>query len=270
MININDKVFYLNLLDTNAISEIIKNKNGERESYFSKILINRTVPCISLWSIIELRKSEYLYPKFLQLFSIFPISILKPFPHILKEEVKNNSSKKIIDPILFTFNPHGKKEEKLEGFFKDFFKDKNVLGLEKKWSTKWTQEVLDAILLLKDNFQSKNKNFNSNDAKKFLKIGIPQYLKSQYPEKFNNIENQSIKIENYPSVKTLFYTVFYRFYLEKRKPELADIPDLMINFIAPYIDSIIVEKFQAEIFRKVKLKDNFLKDFKVYTLKDIK
>lgn len=271
MITYADKEFYLNLLDTNAISEIVKNNRNERTVYFKRILENRTIPCISIWSILELRKSDYLYPKFVELFSAFPVNILKPYTDIIKEEVHNYPKNTSIDPILFTCNPLSKKRERLSEVLEDLFNNHQIIDSENNWEIKRKQDVLDSILSLKGNFEPKNKNFNANDAKTFLKVGIPQYIKAQFSGSHQklNISEELINIDLFPSVKMLFYTVFYRFYAEKRKPELQDIPDLMINFIAPYIDSIVVEKFQAEIYKKIKKKDNFIESFEVYTLKDL-
>ena len=63
-----------------------------------------------------------------------------------------------------------------------------------------------------------------------------------------------------------FYTVFYRFYAEQRKPEEQDVFDILIGNIAPYVDIVITEGFQAEIYKKVSNRDPFLDDLRIETV----
>ena len=272
MITYNGTSYFLNLIDTNALSEIIKNRKNERTNYFEKVCTGNNIPCITIWSILELRKSNYLYPKFIELFSVFPFCILKPYTNIIKEEINNYPNPALIDPILFTFNPFSSKETQLKRVLENLFSTPEIKQSELNWDKKWKQEVLKSILSLKHNFKPKGLNFNANDANNFIQQGVPQYLMAQYPEwaKITFRNNNIINIDAFPSIKMLFYTVFYRFYAENRNPETQDVYDLMINFIAPYVDSAIVENFQAEIFRKVKKRDKFLQAFGIFTVQDLR
>ena len=125
---------------------------------------------------------------------------------------------------------------------------------------------------LRNNFSSKGEFFNAQDASRFIKLGIPQYLANRdflWYKKM--VDSKQIPEPNFfPSIKTNFYTVFYRFYAENREPEIQDILDIQINCIAPYLDAVFVENFQAEIFKKVKNRDNYLKHLEIYTLKDLR
>jgi hypothetical protein len=83
-------------------------------------------------------------------------------------------------------------------------------------------------------------------------------------------KNEEIKVDAFPSVKTTFYTVFYRFYAENRDPELQDVFDILIFNVVPYLDIVVTERFQGEIFRKIKNRDEMYQDIEILTLRDLR
>jgi hypothetical protein len=66
------------------------------------------------------------------------------------------------------------------------------------------------------------------------------------------------------------YTVFYKFYVDKRKYTTTDIFDIIISAPTPYVDAIVTERHQAEVIKKIKRHDNFLNKLIVMILKDIR
>lgn len=262
--------YKLCLLDTNAISEILKNRQNERVNFFERFVAKNHIPCVTIWSILELRKSHDLYDSFLQIFSHFPFCLLKPYYKLLDEEIENYFSNDEIDPILYVFNPL---QDRIEAIFQDLFNKNEIKNSENSWRLEWPHEVLDSIQKLKKNFEPKGKFFNGNDSIRFVKEGVPQYLfaqKAQWANELVLVKKEKMNIDAFKSVKFIFFTVFHRFYAEKREPELGDVFDLMISCILPYLDSTIIENFQAEIIKKVQRKDNFLSRLETYTLKDLK
>ncbi len=124
---------------------------------------------------------------------------------------------------------------------------------------------MESILGLKPNFKPKGKYYSATDAVRFLQEGAIQYIIAENPIWAKRmIENSHIiNIDAFPSVKCAFYTVFYRFYAEKREPELQDIFDILITNVTPYMDMIVTEKFQAEIFKKVKRRDKMFENLEI-------
>ncbi|HSJ85825.1 MAG TPA: hypothetical protein VK909_01360, partial [Anaerolineales bacterium] len=89
MVVINGTQYKLCLLDTNAVSEMIKNRNSEFQKFLNNLFREGFVPSFSLFSIIELRQRQDLFSEFLDIFSVFPSVILKGHQQMLEEEIKN-------------------------------------------------------------------------------------------------------------------------------------------------------------------------------------
>lgn len=68
----------------------------------------------------------------------------------------------------------------------------------------------------------------------------------------------------------MLYSQYYRLFEENRTLDLQDVTDVRITAAAPYVDSIVTESFQAEIFRKVKRQWGHLESLGVFTLKDLR
>jgi len=273
MIVINNNKYLLALLDTCIIGKLLKNENHEIENFFNLVPKNNgtLIPAISVWSILEIKKKIILYKKFIEFFSVIPFCLLKPPNLILDEEISNYSKNKRVDPILTTFSFLKKPEEQIQNFLDMLFSKPEVRQAELLWESDWKQEVLDSILSLKQNFNPKGKYYNSQDAINFVKLGVPQYLGSQKSDwvKEQLINSNEIIIDAFPSVKITFFNVFFRFYLNNRAPEKQDIFDLTINNPVPYVDYVFTEKFQSDIFQRVKKIDNFINHLEIMTLKDL-
>jgi hypothetical protein len=100
MYKIENLSFKLCLLDTNAISFIIKNKES------LKILLVRFpfpeyLYAYSPYVIYELSRNKAIFEQFKDMFSIFPSLLLKNEAELLYEE--QNCGEKI--PVIWTINP---------------------------------------------------------------------------------------------------------------------------------------------------------------------
>lgn len=274
MREINGTKYKLGLLDTCILSEILENLNSERDSFFKKFISTTpiVIPCITAWSIFELRPKPKLYKKFIELFSVIPFCLLKTPDHLLRDEYKFYPNYTKIDPVLFTFSIAKPTTESLTTFLKKIFSNPEVKEAEKKWKYKWKRDALNSILSLKSNFNSKNKNLNSEDADKFINEALPQYITFQNPNwiKTKLKINEDVIFEAFPSAKAALYNVFYRFYVAHREPEIQDIFDILINNVVPYVDYVITENFQADILRKVKRADKQFSHIEIDTIRDLR
>ncbi len=260
------------LVDTCIISEILKNKKNERNSFINFSLTNQVIPCVSIFTVFELRKTNKMYEQFINFFNGFPLFIAQAPLILFEKEVLYYPNPSKVDPINFIFP--GKEKENdihLKDFFNHIFSDPEILDSENKWNTIWKKEMLEKILELKPNFHPKHSSYNSQDAKRFLNDGMPDYIMAMQKNITThlNIGVNPIDLIAFPSIRTIFYTVFYRFYAENREPELQDIFDIFIYSVVPYVGTVIAEKFQAEIFRKLKNIDEIYKDLNILTLKDL-
>jgi len=270
---INEVMYSFGLLDTGIVSEVIKNRHDERNALVKLMTSVDMIPCISIWSILELRSKPELYLEFLNLFSVIPFCLTSSPYDLLQEELKNYPDPSVVDPIAFTFSMFKKDPQAdLSRFMGKLFKDRGVRNAELTWRQKWKSESLESILALRSNFQPKGKRFSADDASRFIREGIPQYIAGQAPSWTKRFlhSNQGFNPHAFPSVKMSFYTVFYRFYAENREPEIPDVFDILISNVTPYLDMVITEKFQAEIFRKVKNRDPFLDHVRIESISVLK
>lgn len=206
------------------------------------------------------------------MFSVIPFCLLKTPDHLLSDEYKFYPNYTKIDPVLFTFSIANPIAESLAAFLKKIFSNPEVKEAEKKWKYRWKRDTLDSILSLKSNFSSKNKNLNSADAIKFINEALPQYITMQNPNwviaKLKS--NEDVIFEAFPSAKAALYTVFYRFYIAHREPEIQDIFDILINNAVPYLDYVITENFQADILNKVKNADKQFSHIEIDTIRELR
>lgn len=269
MREINGIMHSLGLLDTGIVSEVIKNRHDERNSLVKLMTSNNMIPCISIWSILELRTKPKLYSEFLSLFSVIPFCLTSHSYDLLQEELKNYPDPSGIDPIAFAFSMFNQDPQaELSKFMGKLFRDRSVRNAELKWRQKWKVESLESILSLRSNFKPRGKRFKADDALRFIDEGVPQYIAGQAPSWTKRFlrSNREFNPHAFPSVKMSFYTVFYRFYAEKREPEIPDVFDILISNVTPYLDLVITEKFQAEIFKKVRNRDSFLDHVRIESI----
>ncbi len=64
--------------------------------------------------------------------------------------------------------------------------------------------------------------------------------------------------------------VFYKFYVDNRRPSRSDAFDIIISAPTPYVDAIVTERHQAEVIRKIKQRDSFVSTVTPYILKDFR
>jgi hypothetical protein len=269
MREINGTMYSFCLLDTGIVSEVIKNRNNERKALVKLITGSDMIPCISIWTILELRSKPKLYSEFINLFSVIPFRLTSSPSDLFKEELKNYPDPSSIDPFTFTFSMFNKDPQAdLTKFMNKLFSNQEVRDAEDEWKRKWKAQSLESMLSLKTNFQPKGVRYNADDASRFIDEGVIQFIAGEAPDWIKQLlnSNREFNPHAFPSVKMSFYNVFYRFYAEDRVPEIPDVFDILISNATPYLDIVITEKFQAEIFKKVKNRDPFLAHVRIETI----
>lgn len=274
MKDFNGTSYRLGLLDTCILGKILSRPDDERQGFFNLFFDPKPfiVPCVTIWSVLELRQKQELYNTFIEFFSLIPFCMLKTPDLLLEDEYKYYPFFNKIDPVLFTFSLFKPKTESLNVFLHKVFSNREVIQAEKNWKFKWKKEKLNSILSLKSNFTSKNENLNSSDAKRFLNEALPQYITVQKPSwiKEKLEKKEEIIFDAFPSAKAALYTVFYRFYVANRQPEVQDIFDILINNIVPYMDYVVTEKFQADILKKIKKADKQFAHLEIKTIRHLR
>ena len=129
---------------------------------------------------------------------------------------------------------------------------------------------MDGILSLKDNYKPQNNHYTLKEINSFVEIVAYQQLTMKYTDWCKNLSNKKIAVEinRFPSLQILCYLVFYKFYINNRRPRLSDIPDLLMATAYPHVDEVITEKNQCEIVRQIQKKHKICEGLKLYTIND--
>lgn len=265
--------FRLALVDTNVLSEIIKDE-PLRRSFFGHLNSARTLPAMSIWSVVEIRRRQDLWQGFLELFSVAPFVLFKPPKGTFDAERASYPETDPGAPIQHVFSPADPDPKaRTAAFFEDLFRRQQVLDAEIAWPERWKQEVIDSIEGLKPNFPPRVERYDAHDGERFVELGVTQWVNQHAPRWSRRIAKRGTPVASsgFPSVAMHFWTVFFRFYAEARAPEAQDVFDIMIAGPAPYVEATFTEGFQAEIFRKVQRRGHLLTGLEeIKTLRDLR
>lgn len=242
----NGSLYKLVLLDTNALSEIVKNPDNEGEGFKKRFPPGEFVPCFTAYNLIELRRKPEVYAKYIKFFEDYPSFITKPHQHILELEIAAEGRAEVIDTLLNAFTPLGPNSSyDLANFIEKLFKPPIMAKLERDWK-KNDQEVLNTWLKSKAAFKPTNTDPNKRDAKQFVRKYSKETLQRIYP----TLDQTNIDIK-FPSMQMMLYSQYYRIYDPSWEQADQEVTDVSISACAPYVDAVITENFQANIYTKV-------------------
>ena len=133
MITLNGTKYKLVLIDTNILSEVIKNKFQEFRKLLEWTTSQKSILCFSLFTILEIRKISTIYEQFLELFSTIPCIILKSHEQLLQNEVSVYPVSANVNPVLVGF-PGVLGKARLREVLEKTFNDNQILADEKYWN----------------------------------------------------------------------------------------------------------------------------------------
>ena len=264
--------YRLCLLDTNAISEIIKNPRNEGMGFVKKFGPDGHVPCITIYSIIELRRKKDLFQQYIEFFSNYPSFLIKPIEMLFREEQKSINGSQSVNALMHAFSPLGQDNSyALNNFINQIFDDPVIESYEKNWRAN-EYNILEIWDKNKVNFSPTRSEANAQDAERFVDEAGLQFLIGHFP-KWTKIElnaGRVPRVADFPSLQVSLYSIYYRMFDANWKQQPQEVTDLRIIAAAPYVDVIITEKFQAEILRKIKSRVPTIQNLKITKLKDIR
>ncbi len=260
------------MLDTNAISEILKNKNFEVKHFIEKFPPSEYAPCFSFYNLIEVRRSKDVYQNFLSFFSIYPIFLLKTQSMIFNEEILKYNNNQDINILFNAFSPKGENDSyNLKLFIDTLFMNSELKNIETSWRD-FEQETLDFWISSKMNFNPISNIPNSKDAEEYIEqAGLQTLIRLDMDWCKNKIENKEVPdIDKFSSVKIQLYSLYYRLYEPSWKPAPGEVTDLLIISVVPYVDVYITEKFQANIIQKIRKKVHNLEKVAIKKIRDLR
>jgi hypothetical protein len=250
MLKVGNNAYPLCLLDTNAVSALIKNPRREFRNYLD-------------WAN---RGTRYFIPSF-SLFSVLPCVFLKSFDLLIEDEVNSYPDPSRVDPCLLAFaGPLA--EASLAEVLEAHFQSEEGIAAEARWNEA-RAEVVEGIRSLVANYPPDRKVYSPREIRTFVELaGFSQVAMRHlvFAQRMLTVE-----IDAFPSVKAATFTVFYKFYVDKtRQPSESDAFDILISAAAPYVEAIVTERHQAEVLRKTMRRDDFIKNLRVMTLRDFR
>lgn len=275
MIRLKGNEYQLLLLDTNALSDILKEPKKWISFLNDNFDISKTILSYSIFSLSEIYKSKPLFSEYLTFFSVYPSVILDGYDSIFKKEIASYRKQNkeinpiVIAPFVIRSNEIDSPREKLEQVLKlSGFYDRTQYWQDAR------KEILDGIIELKKNFTPANgKTYSLKEVENFIFIVSSQQIRIR-DENFARNEIQIMKrdidIHQFPSIFSTSFVVFYKFYPDNRDPILSDVFDIIISSLLPYVDIVITEGHLCEIIRKVQKRHHFINNLKYYSIREIK
>ena len=271
MITLNGNTYKLCLIDTNVVSEMMKRPNPLMRHFFERMPPSEYIPCFSLFTILELRERDDVYQRFLEMFSKFPCCILKNLDLLFKDELAAYPDPSEVSPILIA-SPGGlvPKNKNLAEILNQAFGTPDIQANADRWNA-GKNEIVEGIVSLVKNYPPKSEKYTTKEIKGFVEIAGFQQIAMRAFDFAQKIvqQGQAVSVDAFRSIKMTAFIVFYKFYPDKRRPIDSDAFDIIIASVLPYVDTVITEKHQAEIFRKIQKLDKLIENLEIFTLKDV-
>jgi hypothetical protein len=260
------------LLDTNAISEIVKRPAVEGRGFIERFPPGTYAPCFTAYTLVELRRNADVYDRFLQFFGVYPCFVTAPHELILQAELAASGPLPVESILLYPFSPMRlDKSVDLRSFLERLFGSSEMIRAEQEWRSN-EQSTLDAWLVNAKNFRTQRSVPNRVDADRYVKIAaidtlcflVPDWMKS-------HVDRRTVPdIGKLPSLHIMLYSQYYRVFDRQRPMSRQDVTDLRIMACSPYVDAIVTETYHAEILKKVRNRVRGLKSVEIKTLRDIR
>jgi hypothetical protein len=275
MFKVGDTRYPLCLLDTMAVSEMVKRPKGAFRHFLEWAMDTQPifVPCFTVYTVMELRRTPALFADFIEHFHPFPCVLLKGYAELLEEEVANYPDPSGIDPCSIAFTPLGDEGNLLSNL-------PTILDLpeHKKREQEWNDAgpmIVAGMVSLVENYPPAEDSYTAEEVQTFILITSLSQLAlhgySEFAERVLAVEREPVDLESFPSLKAMTYTVFHKFYADlERKPSDSDAFDVLIAAALPYVEAVITESHLAESLRKTKRRDDLLGDLHVFTLRDFR
>lgn len=273
MVSISGNDYRLALLDTNALSEFARQGESFRRFLTWSTAQPVSIPCFSLFSVLEMRRRPDAYERFTKLFRTVPCMLVKSHEQLLEEEVRSYPDPSPIDPTLVGFSMLGGDGMDLVRVLDRACTDELFRSREDQWNA-GTEHIVDGIASLVANFPPHGASYTRDEVRRFVEIaGFSQIAMRQpdFAKQIVAVENTAVDIDAFPSLKSTTYAVWHKFYADRdRKSVRSDAFDIIIASALPYVDAVVTENHLAEGLRKTKRLDDFIEHLAIHTLRDFR
>jgi hypothetical protein len=273
MLTVGDHQYPLCLLDTMAVSEMVKDPEGFFRHFYDWALAPEPqfIPCFTIYTIWELRQAPAVFQKFVELFQVFPCVLMKGYEELLLEEVAGYPGVADIDPCSIAFTFLGDEGNQLVNVAQLLEREPFVTR-EAEWNDA-RPEIVSGMVSLVANFPPSGQSYTSEEVRHFVWMASFEQL-FHHAQSFVTTTVQGgteINLDAFPTLKAMTYTVFHKFYTDRNRiPKESDAFDVVIAAALPYVEAVITEAHQAEALTKIKRHDEFLNRLEVFTVRDFR
>jgi len=199
--------------------------------------------------------------------------MVKGYDELFEAELAAYPNPGAVDPVVMAFSPLNRdKATNLRALLERAFSETNTIQRERDWP-QLKADLLASWVDLKPNYAPKGARYTGDDGPTFVQIVSLQAIAERNLGWFRQQTLQQLEIDTaaFPSIRMTLWTVFYRLYVYgDRKAETQDVFDALISTSAPYLDAVVTEKHQANIYEQVRKHDEALKHLEVLTLADMR
>lgn len=274
MLIVGEDSYPLCLLDTLAVSEMVKRPRGAFK-HFLEWSHDREVPfvpCFTVYALIELRRKPTLFSQFIEHFDPFPCVLLKGYMELIAEEVEHYPNPSVIDVCAVAFTPLGGPGNQL-GNLPYILDQPQLAQKEEEWNRE-ASEIVDGMVSLVANYPPAGATYTDAEVRDFVSTVCLTQLYFHGQENFIrrvHARGEAVDTDAFLTLKAMTYTVFHKFYVDAtRKPAVSDAFDVLMSALLPYVEAVITEAHLAEALGKTTRRDGFLRDLQVFTLRDFR
>jgi hypothetical protein len=274
MLTLGTLSYPLCLLDTLAVSEMVKRPQGAFRSFldWSHRSDPQFVPCFTVYTLIELRRTPELFDQFIEFFQPLPCVLLKGYMNFLDEEAAAYPDPGGIDPCAIAFTPLGGKGNQLSNIPR-ILALPELVQQEQMWNEAGA-EIVEGMLSLVKNYPPGGETYSAAEVRSFASLAsLTQLALHGHTDLIEAVHErgEAVETDAFPSLKAMSLAVFYKFYTDRnRKAADSDAFDVLITAALPYVEAVITENHLAEALRKTQRVDPFLDELEVFSLRDFR
>ena len=275
MLVLGDRRYPICLLDTNVVSEMVKDDTGTLMRHVLRWMFAGVtmVPFFSPFTFMELRRSTPVFERFIERFAALPLGMTKGYVDLMNDErdaYPDPSSVGLVS-VAFLPPPLGQNGNRLQNL--PWMMDQHAERLE-AWH-RAAPEILNGMRSLVSTYPpATGSSYTPSEVRDFVfQVVFQQLTLHEGTASFTwDVVEGGVAIDTdaFPSLKAMAFTAFYKLYIDpSRKAHTSDVVDMLISAALPYVEAFITENHQAESLRKVR-QHNFLQELQVYRLRDFR
>lgn len=269
MIKIGNKKYKICLLDTNIISDGLKNKTPIFKNIINRFSFDEYCWALTPSTVLELSELKSYHKELSNLLALFPNIVTKGLKELKQEEFETYKNNRDFNIALFSFNGLSHEGKKLNPKAVElFFKSNEIRQLGSKVNLQETS-LLELIISYKKNYPpDRNGKYSKKRIREFGDMIVRRIIQEDYPEFYT--QNLSLNISHFKSLLISILFTFYKFYPDQRKALTSDLNDIAISGVLPYVDTFIAEGNMIEIINKLNNLNKDLLDVEAISIKEIR